>query len=323
VAQPSPRPFRFGVVNETVGDPVSWADRVRRAETLGYATFLIRDHLLPDVFGDQLAPLPALAAAAALTTRLRLGTLVLANDFRHPAVLAKEAATLDWLSGGRFELGLGAGWLRAEYAAAGIPFDPPGVRIDRLAEAIRVIKGVFGDGPCDARGDHYAVFGLNGFPKPVQRPRPPLLVGGGSRRILGLAGREADIVGVLTSSVASGALEDDPRLKRSAAVAERVGWIREAAGPRFPGIELNLLPTLVVTGDREAAVARLLRERGWADAGVTPADVADMPSVLVGTPEEIVAAARRWRDRLGFSYLVVPDAQMEEAGPVVALLAGT
>jgi probable F420-dependent oxidoreductase len=317
------RPFRFGVINETVGEPAAWADRVRRAEALGYATFLIRDHLLPDFFGDQLAPLPALMAAACLSSRLRVGTLVIDNDFRHPALLAKEVATIDRLSGGRFELGIGAGWLEREYAVAGIPYDRAGVRIDRLEESIRVLKGLFGDGPVDVRGAHYNVAGLEGFPKPAQRPGPPLLIGGGGKRVLSLAGREADIVGVLTSSVATGVVEDDPRRKSSGVVAEQIGWVRAAAGPRFPTIELNLVPTIVVTDDRAGAIERLLRERGWAAAGATPEQVADMPSVLVGSPHEIVAQARRWREALGFSYLVVADTQMEEVAPVVALLAGT
>ncbi|HET7094227.1 MAG TPA: LLM class flavin-dependent oxidoreductase, partial [Thermomicrobiales bacterium] len=175
------RPFRFGIINERVGPPAAWLERARRAETLGYDTFLIRDHLVSDYFGDQLAPLPALMAAAMATTTLRVGTMVLDNDFCHPAMLAKEAATIDFLSGGRLELGLGAGWLKREYDAAGFPYHPPGVRIERLEESIAVLKGLFAAEPFGFSSRHYQIDGLDGFPKPVQRPHPPLLIGGGRR----------------------------------------------------------------------------------------------------------------------------------------------
>ncbi len=319
---PSSKPFRFGVINETVGPIAEWRERVRRAEALGYDTFLVRDHFVSDFFGDQLAPLPALATAAALTARLRLGTLVLDNDYRHPVLLAKEAATLDVLSGGRFELGLGAGWLRREYEVAGIPHDRAGVRIDRLAEAIRVLKGLWGDGPCSFAGEHYRIDGLDGFPKPVQRPHPPLLIGAGAKRMLTLAGREADVVGLLTSAVGSGVVVDDPRAKRSPRVAEQIGWVRDGAGARFPAIELSLVPTLIPTDDRRGATERLIRERGWAGAGIGPEEVADMPSVLIGSVAGLAEQLARWREELGFSYVVVSDRQLEAVAPLVARLAG-
>src|SRR5574342_592324 len=186
---PGSRPFRFGVIHEEPQHPSVWASHLRRVEDLGFATFLVRDHFVADFCGDQPAPLVALAHAAALTTRLRVGTLVLAVDYRHPVMLAKEAATLDLLSGGRLELGLGAGWLRREYAGAGIPFDSAGTRIERLEETIRILDGLFGDGPFSFAGKHFRVTELEGYPKPAQRPRPPLLIGGGRRRGLTLAGR--------------------------------------------------------------------------------------------------------------------------------------
>ena len=318
---PVRRGFRFGVVNERVDPPEAWLKRVRRAEELGYATFLIRDHLVPDFFGDQLAPLPALTAAAAATTPLRVGTMVLANDYRHPAHLAKEAATVDLLSGGRLELGLGAGWLRREYAAAGIPFDPPGVRIDRLAEALRVLKGLFGEEPLDFVGDHYAIAGLDGFPKPRQRPHPPLLVGGGGKRILSLAGREADIVGILTTAVGSGVVVDDPRQQLSAAVAEKVGLVRQGAGERFSAVELSLMPTVVVTDDRRSSTERFIQERGW--SGIAVEQVWDMPAVFIGSVDGIAEEMRRRREELGFSYFVVSDREMESVAPIVARLGGS
>ncbi|MEY2456691.1 MAG: hypothetical protein QOK06_1785, partial [Acidimicrobiaceae bacterium] len=187
------RTFRFGV--QCSSPPAvsagSWAALARRCEELGYATLTVADH-----FDDQLAPVPAIMAAADATTTLRVGALVFGNDYRHPVVLAKEAATLDVLSGGRFELGLGAGWMSSDYERAGMTLDRPGVRIDRMVEALEVITRLWADEPCSFRGEHYAVEGLDGLPKPVQRPRPPILIGGGGRRVLTVAAEWADIIGI-------------------------------------------------------------------------------------------------------------------------------
>src|SRR5262245_25412175 len=221
------RPFRFGVIHEEPQDPLDWRSHLRRIEAMGFSTFLIRDHLVPDFFGDQPAPLIALASAAGLTTRLRLGTMVLAVDYRHPVMLAKEAATLDRLSGGRLELGLGAGWLRREYESAGLPFDAAGTRIDRLEETIRILDGLFGECAFSFTGKHYTVTDLDGYPKPLQRPRPPLLIGGGRRRVLMLAGREADIVGILTTSVGTGTVVDDASERPPASVARQLAGVRD------------------------------------------------------------------------------------------------
>ena len=203
------RRFRFGVIGESTGTATALVDRARHAEDLGYSTFLLRDHFVGEPFGHQLAPLIALTAAATATTTIRLGTLVLANDNRHPVMLAKEAATLDVVSGGRLELGLGAGWLRSEYEAAGIPFDAPGERVRRLGESIHLLKSLFDGSPVTFDGLHYRVTGLDSFPRPVQRPRPPLLVGAGSPRMLRLAGREADIVGILPKALPTGTISED------------------------------------------------------------------------------------------------------------------
>ena len=312
------RPFRFGVINERALPGPEWLAQVRRIEELGYDTFLIRDHLRPDFFGPQYAPLVALAAAAQVTTRLRFGTLVIDNDFRHPAMLAKEAATLDALSGGRFELGLGAGWLHAEYQAAGIPFAPAGRRIDRLAESIQVLKRLLAPGPASYAGAHYAIDELENFPQPAQRPGLPLLLGGGKRRMLTLAGREADIVSLLTSSVASGTMSDDPAERLVQTVARKLDWVREGAGARFDRIELNMIPTVVYSDDPERSAAELVRRRGWDQHGVTVADVLAMPSVLIGSVDGIVAQLRARRERYGISYWAVSDHQAEEFAPVVA-----
>ena len=313
-----PRPFRFAVINETMFPAEDWLTHARRVEELGYSAFLIRDHFVPEFFGDQLAPFSALTAAAMATTRLRIGTMVLDNDYRHPVMLAKEAATLDMLSSGRLELGIGAGWLRTEYEQAGMEFERAGTRIDRLEESLSILKGLFSGEPVHHQGTHYTIDGLPGYPLPTQRPHPPILIGGGKRRVLTLAGREADIVGILTSSVASGTLEDGVEERLPAAVEQKIDWIREGAGKRFSQIELSLIPTIIATYNRREAAAQLIAERGW--PGVSVDDILSMPSFLIGTHEEIIEDLLHRRARYGFTYYVVSDSMTEAFAPVVAEL---
>jgi probable F420-dependent oxidoreductase len=310
-------PFRFGVINEQMKAPSAWFDHVRRVEALGYTTLLLRDHVVPDFFGDQYAPLVALMAAASVTTTLRLGTMVIDNDYRHPVMLAKEAATLDCLSGGRFELGIGAGWLRTEYEQAGLPFDRAGVRIDRLEESIRVMKGIWAEAPTTFAGQHYQVTGINGVPKPLQRQHPRLLIGGGKERMLKLAGREADIVGILTSDVSSGTLISDIRERMAAAVHQKIDWIRQGADHRFDQIELSLIPTIIFTDDRRSHIESLIRQQGW---DITVEAVLQMPSMLIGSIEEIAQDLQTRRESYGFSYYVVADDQMDSFAPVIEWL---
>lgn len=314
----STRPFRFGVINEQMLAPSAWLAHVRRIEQLGYDTFLIRDHLVPDYFGEQYAPLVALAAAAGATERIHLGTMVLANDFRHPALLAKEAATLAAFSGGRLELGLGAGWLRAEYEAMGLTLDPAGARIARLEEALTIIGALWSGEPVSLAGRHYQLAELRVTPTPPQRPL--IFLGGGHERMLNLAGRHADIVGLLTSTVASGELVQDPAERTPEAVERKLGWVRAGAGARYAQIELSLIPTVILSDDRQAATERLIAERGW--RGVTPEAVWAMPSFFVGDVAQIAATMVERRARYGFSYYVFSDAQAEELAPLLARLAG-
>lgn len=316
------RPFRFGVLGESgrVLTREGLTATAHAAEATGYATFLIRDHVVEAPFGHQLAPLAALATVAAVTERLRVGTLVFANDYRHPAILAKEAATLDLLSGGRFELGIGAGWLRDEYEQAGLAFDRAGVRIDRLEEALRVLKGLFAEGPLALAGDHYAVTGLDGFPKPVQRPHPPILIGAGAPRMLALAGREADTVGILTASVASGTVSTDPTERFAENVARKADLVREAARDRPSPPELSLVASVVLADDHRRAAERYAAERGW--DGVTADQMLGMPSLLIGSADRIADELAARRERFGFSYVVVSDADADAFAPVVARLAG-
>jgi probable F420-dependent oxidoreductase len=292
----------------------AWADLARKVEALGYSTLFLPDH-----FEDQFAPVPAMVAAAAATTELRVGPLVLGNDYRHPVVLAKELATVDVLSEGRLEVGLGAGWMNTDYEQAGIPHDPAGVRINRLAEAITVIKGLFADGPVDFDGEHYHVHGLEGTPKPVQRPSPPWIIGGGGRRMLGLAAREADIVGV-NPALRSGNVDAEAAADATAEATDRkIGWLRQAAGGRFDDLELNCLCLVVaLTDDRD----------GYAQAmaggfGIDPADAFDVPHALFGTVDQICDSLLERRDRWGFSYIVVQGEALEALAPVVERLAGT
>jgi probable F420-dependent oxidoreductase len=307
-----PQPFRFGVINEQMQSADTWVAQARKVEDYGYATFLIRDHFVPDFFGHQFAPMAALMAAASVTKTLRVGSLVFDNDYRHPVMLAKEVATLDLLSGGRFELGLGAGWLQSEYQRAGMPFDAPGLRISRLEEAIE---------PLTFAGHYYSVTGLQGFPQPIQRPHPPILIGGGGKRILTLAGRVANSVGILTTSVASGVREDNPTERLAASVAQKVEWVRQGAGDRFHEVELSMIIAVLVTNNRRQRAEQLICERGW--SGLTVEDVFNMPSIFIGLVDDIVEAMEERRARYGFSYYVVSDRYIDTFAPVVARLART
>jgi probable F420-dependent oxidoreductase len=309
-----PRLFRFGVQLHTATDGADLAAKARRAEELGYSTAFFPDH-----FGDQLAPLPALIAIADATAELRVGTLVLDNDYRHPVVLAKELATVDVLSGGRLEAGLGAGWMRSDYDQSGIPMDPPKVRVDRFEEGLRVIKTAFADGPQDFSGEHYTVTGYDGQPKPVQKPGPPILIGGGMKRVLSIAGREADIVGI-NPSIRSGQVDAEAARDGAAGQTDqKVAWIREAAGARFDDLELNLLVfACVITEDRSGTIEAMAPL-----FGLEPGDVQDHPHTMVGTVDQICEDLERRRERWATSYISIQSDAMEVAAPVVAKLAGT
>ena len=307
-----PRPFRFGVQMSRLASRREWVDRARKAQDLGYAVLTMPDH-----FGDQLAPVPALMALADATD-LRIGTMVLDNDYRHPLVLAKEAATLDVLSDGRLEVGLGAGWMRRDYEQAGIPYDPPAVRVDRFEEGLAVVKGLLSQERLTFAGRHYTVdHALR--PRPVQQPRPPVLVGGGGPRVLGIAAREADVVGV-NFDLRAGEIQFGMGPDGTAeAVDRKIAWVREAAGERFADLELSIqLVMAVVTDDRRSLVESVVPA-----FGLTADQALAMPPVLVGTVDQMAEDLRERRERFGFSYLVVSGDVFESLGPVVARLAGT
>jgi probable F420-dependent oxidoreductase len=320
------RPFRFAVQSFSAPSGAVWRERARRTEGLGYAALHLADHFLgpgPALAGtshplQELAAVPAMAAAAAATERLRIGCRVFCNDYRHPVVLAKEAATLDLLSDGRLELGMGAGWLRAEYEAAGLPFDPPGRRIERLAESIALLKMLFRPGEASFEGTHYRAVGFEGAPRPVQQPHPPLMVGGGSRRILELAAREADVVS-LNFDNRSGILgPDGVRSGGADATARKIAWVRDAAGDRFADLELEIGAYFTfVTDDAERTAAGLGRAMGLgAD------EMRRHPHALIGSAEAIGDELERRRETYGISYVTVGDTAMDAFAPVVARLTG-
>ncbi len=309
------RRFRFGVIVNHVDSGAAFTTIAKRAEDFGYSSLFVPDHFVD----HPLAPVPALAAAAAVTTSLRIGPLVLGNDYKHPVVLAREAATLDLLSSGRLELGIGAGWMTVDYEASGIPLDPAGVRIRRLEESIKVLKGLFADGPFSFAGDYYTVTELDGQPKPVQRPHPPFIIGGGGPRILGVAAREASIVGInafLRSGVPESA--DSVRSLTPQATDQKLEWLRAAAGDHFDDLELQTLVGFVLSTDDRESIAH-----GMAAAfGVSPEDALAAPVTLVGTQEQMVETLEMRRERWGMSYAVIPSESLEVFAPIVARLAG-
>jgi probable F420-dependent oxidoreductase len=312
------RPFRFLSVASAVVDGTTLAKRARDAEALGIDALVFPDHLI-----EQLAPIPAMAAAAAATERLRVAGFVFNNDLRHPAVLAQDFATLDVLSGGRVEIALGAGWNQPEYEAIGLPFDPVGVRVSRLEEAITVFKGLFGDGPFSFSGTHYTIAEMDGQPKPIQRPHPPFFVGGGGRRTLSIAGREADTVGLAPRTLSG--QRGDPRSITWAATEEKIGWVREAAGERFDDLEFNVYPSqwpIVVTDDLRGEARKVVeRMKGRTSVELSEDEVIASPHIFIGSVDRLVEKFQELRERLGISSFMVGD--LDELPAVVERLAGT
>jgi probable F420-dependent oxidoreductase len=310
------RPFRFGVTAGNALGGGAWIDQARRIEDLGYSTLFVHDH-----FVDSTAPAPmvALSFAAAATSGLRVGMLVLGNDYRHPAVVAREAATLDLLSDGRLEFGLGAGWMIADYEALGLRYDSHATRIDRLGEALAVVKGAWGEGPYGFAGDHYSITAYDGLPKPLQEPRPPILVGGGGPRVLRLAGREADIVGINPTLTAGVMGADAARDTVGDATARKIAWVREGAGDRFDQLELQMRYFVAAVTDD----ARGLAEAMAPGFGVSPEEALSSAAVLAGSIDEVCDTLVQRREEWGVSYVVFGDDQYEQFAPVVARLAGT
>lgn len=273
---------------------------------------------MPDHFTEQLAPLPALTAAAMATSTLRIGALVWDNDYKHPVVFAKEMATLDVLSDGRLDLGIGAGWMISDYEQSGIPYDSPGTRIDKMIEGIDIMKGCFSDGPFSYAGKHYTITNYNGMPKPVQGACPPILIGGGGKRVLSYAAKVADIVGINATMTAGAVGPEAISTMTAEAVDGKVDIVREASGDRINDIEMNIRAFLVnVTDDAQGAISRLAK-----GMGVEESMIANTPFALMGPPSKLIEDLLARRERWGFSYVIVGGEDVEAFAPVVAALAG-
>ena len=313
MSQSPAHPFRFGVQASKANTLDLWVDLAHRCEDKGYSCLTMPDH-----FDDQLAPVPALMTAANVTTNLRIGALVWDNDYKHPAVLAKELATMDVLSDGRLELGIGAGWMISDYEQMGIPYDSAKVRIDRFVEGLKVIKGAMAEGPFSFSGDHYTITHYNGTPKPVQAPCPPILIGGGGKRVLSIAAREADIVGI-NATMSAGVIGPDAFNTMTAeAVDEKVAIVREAAGARFNDIEMNVRAFLVsITDDAKQAASGIASM-----LGVERQMVEESPFALVGPTSKLIEDLLERRERWGFSYVIVGADDVDLFAPVVAALNG-
>ena len=322
------KPFRFGAIGGGAESREEWAELARKVESLGYATILAGDH--PADGG--VAPLAALMAAADATTMVRLGTHVLANDFRNPVLLAQEATTLDLFSDGRFELGIGTGWWRDDYTSIGMAYDRPGVRVSRLAEAVSLIKRLFQEDSVTYAGSYYNVQAAQVSPKPAQRPYPPIMIGGGGKRVLSLAAREADIVSLDPIATPEGT--KDLATITAEALEQQIGWVRAAAGARFDTLELhNLVFAVAVTDNRQhtaeqlAEVFAAVPPTMMTNARRSVAEILASVRFLIGTVDQIVEELLARRERYGISYITVIDlpglpSNIDALGPVVARLTG-
>ena len=308
-----PRRFRFGVQLHAPLPGTTWAQTARQVEDLGYSALFLPDH-----FSDQFGPIAAMAAAAAATENLVVGTLVFDNDYRHPVNLAKEMATIDVISGGRVEVGIGAGWKTSDYVESGIPMESPKVRVERMFEGVRVLKGLFADGPFDFHGKHYDITGLDGTPTPHTSGGPPLLIAGGAKRMLRFAGANADIVGV-NPSVHSGEIDADAARDGMAdRMDQKFEWVREGAGDRFDDLEFNAWVPVVSLTDDPTSYAEMIAPL----FGVDASEVLDSPMTLVGNVASIGEQLEARRERWGFSYYVVQNDAALEVAPVVAAHTG-
>lgn len=320
------RPFRFAVQSFSATGAGEWRDRARRIEDLGYEALHLADHFLgagPALEATRhphqtLAAIPAIATAAAVTSTLRIGCRVFCNDYHHPVILAKEVATLDLLSDGRIDFGLGAGWLRAEYDAAGMTFDTAGVRIDRLEESIHLMKALWSGRPVEHTGRHYTVSGFTASPEPIQKPHPRLMIGGGGRRVLSLAAREADVVSFNFDNRSGVIGPAGVKSATAKATAEKVEWVRAAAGDRFDSLDLEIGAYFTFVAENAEPIAA-----GMGKAmGLSADEMLDHPHGLFGSVEAICDRLEERRERYGISRVAIGDDALEAFAPVVARLAG-
>lgn len=294
-------------------DGMSWADSVREVEALGYSTIFVPDH-----FDEGLGPIVAMATAAAVTTTLNVGSLVFDCDYRHPAVLARELATIDLLSGGRLEVGLGAGWKKLDYDRSGIAMDPPKVRVDRMIEHVTIIKALFADEPVTFNGEHYTITDLDGTPKPHRAGGPPIILAGGAKRVLSFAARTADIVGI-NASIHSGAIDTAAAHDAMpSSIDQKASWVQEAAGERYGDLEINAWLSVAEIVDDTMGFAEMMSGLFEAPAQ----DVLASPLTLIGSVSEVIERLHARRERWGYSYTVIPGDKVRDFAPVVKQAAG-
>jgi probable F420-dependent oxidoreductase len=313
----STRPFRFAVQAVLAKSAGEWRDLARKVEDLGYSTLFVADHYLDrGPAAQDLGPIAAMATAAAVTDTLRIGCRVFCVDYHQPAALAKEVATLDLLSEGRLELGIGAGWSEQEYGMMGIPFEAAPRRVDRLEEMVAFLKAYFSGDELDFHGEHLEVAGYRGLPRPVQQPHPPFMIGGSRKRVLSLAGREADIV-----SFANVGFEpvNDAGLSPDEEAVRRCSFAREAAGDRFADLDVESSPYFSAITDDPHPKLTALADR----FGTTTDVMLDHPNVLMGTADAVVERLLARRERYGVNYVSFQQAQVDEFAPIVARLTGT
>jgi probable F420-dependent oxidoreductase len=310
-----PRRFRFGVQLNQAFDGCSWTESVRELEALGYSTLFVPDHV-----DSGMGPLTAMAAAVTATTTLKVAPLVLDCDFRHPGIVSRELATIDLLSEGRIEVGLGAGWKRVDYTQTGIPMDRPGIRVDRMIEHAKVLRALWSGAPVDFSGEHYEITGLVGSPAPHTPGGPPVIIGGGAPRVLRFAGEFADIVGV-NPSIHSGEIDTDAaRDAQADRIDQKLEWVREGAGDRFDDLELNAwVAAAEFTDDPVGFADQVAPLFGAADGE----ELLSSPMTLIGNVASLIDELNRRRDRWGYSYIVVPGDHARAFAPLVAALAGT
>ena len=310
---PHPRRLRFAVDLQQPFPGRDWLDTARESEDLGYSTIFVPDH-----FDEGPGPIAAMASFAAVTTSINVGALVLDCDYRHPVPLARELATIDALSGGRLEVGLGAGWKRRDYDTSGIAMEAPGVRVSRLQEHAAVLRGLWGEGPFSFAGDHYTVTDLDGTPAPHRPGGPPILVGGGGPRLLRWAGATADIVGV-NASIHSGEIDAAAAADALAdRIDEKVGWLAEGAGDRLADVEINAWLAVAEITDDPATIDGIA-----ALFGTDAEALSRSPLSLVGPAGAVAERLHERRERWGYSYHVIPGDRAHDFAPIVAELTGT
>lgn len=322
----APRLFRFGVQTYSAQSAAAWRDGARRAQDLGYSALHVADHYIGPGSAlaegnhpvQDVAAVPAMAVAAEATDTLRIGCRVFCVDYHRPVVLAKELATLDFFSGGRLEVGLGAGWLEPEYRAMGIPFRPAGQRIELLRETVELVRAHFGDGPVNVHGSQVVASGFEGVPKPAQRPGPPIMIGGGAPKVLGLAGEVADIVSINFNNSSARIGAEGMGSSTAEETARKTGWVRAGAGDRFEVVELEIAAYFTVVTHKAGPTTEAMAGR----FGMAPAQFGRHPHVLIGSVAKIVEDLQARRDAYGISYVTVGGGAMEEFAPVVSQLSG-